>query len=124
MTSVDAISEALRGGLSVAPQALVSPFALACALRLRLRPTCCGRPGLYGSSIVYNEAQPAAAQAYQVARAACAFALRAMGAIEEVSPHDLAVALCGVVAPKFTRTSAPRFARVVILSERRLTQAV
>jgi hypothetical protein len=123
MACVDTISDALRGGMKLSPGALVSPFALARALRLRLCPTCCERPGLYGDRIVYNEARPQRVQAYQVARAACAYALLAMGLIDELTPHELAVALCGVDSYAFEE---PRLARVFEIGERRrrMTRAV
>lgn len=74
----------------------VPPEALARWLRLELEPISFGRSGLYGDRVHYNDAAPRALQDYQIARGACAFALLQMGLIRDVSPHDLAVALCGV----------------------------
>lgn len=96
MTSVHAICDALLRKMGHAVSTPVSPDALARWLRLELEPISFGRNRLTGNRIHYNDCAPPAAQAYHIARGACAFALIQMGLIRDLSPHDLALALCGV----------------------------
>lgn len=98
MACVLTISDALRGCMGVAATAPVSPDALAHWLQLELAPASSGRYGLLGLRAVYDDTAPRSVQQYQIARAGCARALFCMGLLRDVTPHELAVELCGVSA--------------------------
>lgn len=72
----------------------IAPRALAAALGVNLLGMAGERLALSGSELRYDDTAPN--QDYQIARGACAYALRQMGLLAELSPHDLAVMLCGV----------------------------
>lgn len=98
MACVLTISDALRGSMGVSVTGPVSPDALAHWLQLELSPASSGRYGLLGTRAVYDDTAPRCVQQYQIARAACTRALYCMGLLRDVTPHDLAVELCGVTA--------------------------
>lgn len=104
--SVDSISDALRGILGQ-PPVPVSPDALAKWLKLEKFPVSFGRSGLHGNQLHYDDTVPREVQAYQIARAACACALYRLGLIHLISPHDLAVKLCGVTSFTGARAIPP-----------------
>jgi hypothetical protein len=87
--------------------------------RLELRPRSGGRNELVGRCIYYDDTAPAGEQDYHIARFAITWALVAMGAIADVSPHAVALELCGVKSPARARREDDTPARVLPLSAAR-----
>lgn len=96
MPTIFQIAAVIRTLIGVPRDCIVAPRVLAVGLTLDPIGTSEPRVGLIGLLLFYDERLPPELQDYQVARAACAFALRGLGLLRQVSPHDLAVELCGV----------------------------
>lgn len=93
--TLDHVVEVLRCKVGVA-HGHVPPRALARALNLELVPRANDRTRVVGDELRFDDTQPMQMQLYLIARAASAHALKRDGLLREHSPHDVAVALCGV----------------------------
>lgn len=96
-TLLDSVVSRLRKRLKT-PTGFVSIALLVQVFGLKIQAVDFGRPSLHGKVIRICATAPRETQAYQIARACCAYALIKMKLIRYVSPHDLCVALCGVSA--------------------------
>jgi len=94
-TVLDSVCSRLRKRLEV-PSGDISVALVLETFKLRVEALDFGRPSLQGNRIRICGTAPPETQAYQLARAAFAYALIEMKLIRFVSPHDVAVALCGV----------------------------
>jgi hypothetical protein len=94
--TLDHVIAVIRDRLGVADGRAISPRALAAALDLHLVSIAHVRTAVHGDELWFDDAAPEQMQLYLIARAASAHALRLERQLRDHSPHDVAVALCGV----------------------------
>lgn len=97
MLTIFQVALMLRSLLGVSRDTVLDPKVLAVALSLEpvgVKPP--ARMGLVGMTLFFDRTLEPPQQRYQIARAACDYALRRMGLLREVLSHDLAVEICGV----------------------------
>lgn len=112
MITIEQVARTLRGAIGIEPGVALTPYALAAALGLVLIPGTGERACLFGTELHYDDTASRDQQLYQIARGACAYALRQMNMLRDVSPHALAMALCNVAsAPSVARVRELRSAR-------------
>ncbi len=90
--------------MGLAAAQVVAPDVLVRWFGLTLEPIShCDRTGLYGTCVRFDDTALPRRQQYLVARCVAAYALQQLGLLHEMSPHGLAVELCGVSSDDGTR---------------------